>query len=79
MFKRFDKEFYDRPLLAVQLDGDTVNGEYSAVWLVEGESYPKLVGKGGTFFRTPTLIEAAPLKQESLGAQEITDVQFHLP
>ena len=28
---------------------------------------------------TPTLMEAAPLKQESPGAQEVTDVQFHLP
>jgi len=28
---------------------------------------------------TPTLMEAAPLNQESLDAQEITEVQFHLP
>ena len=79
MFKRLDKEFYDRRPLAVRLDGDTVDGKYNAVWLIEGETYPKLVGKGGTIFRTPTLMEAPPLKQESLSAQEITDVQFHLP
>jgi len=79
MFKRLDKESYDRRPVAVRLDGDMVNGKYSAVWLIEGETYAKLVGKSGTIFRTPTLMEAAPLKQESPGAQEVTDVQFHLP
>ena len=79
MFKRLVKEFYDRRPLAVRLDGDTVNGKYNAGRLIEGETYAKLVGKSGTLFRTPTLMEAAPLKQESPGAQEITDVQFHMP
>jgi len=56
----------------LRLDGDTVNGKYNAGRLIEGETYAKLVGKSGTIFRTPTLMEAAPLKQESPGAQEIT-------
>jgi len=74
MFERLDKEFLPRRPLPVRLDRDTVYGRYNAVWLIDGETYPKLVGKGGTIFRTPTLMEAATQKRESIGAQEIIDV-----
>lgn len=74
MFERLDKEFYGRRPLPVRFDDDTVYGKYNAVWLIEGVTYPKLIGKGGTIFRTPTLMEAASLKRESIGAQELTDV-----
>src|SRR6266576_803437 len=72
MFDRLDKEF--RPLRPLPLATATVYGKYNAVWLIDGETYPKLVGKGGTIFRTPTLMEAASLKRERTGAQELTDV-----
>ena len=62
----------------MKFDRDTVFGKYNAVWLIEGETYPKLVGKGGTIFRTPTLMEAASLKRESIGAQEMTDIDARL-
>src|SRR6266699_2606662 len=69
MFDRLDKEFRPRRPLPVRLATDTVYGKYNAVWLIDGETYPKLVGKGGTIFRTPTLMEAASLKRESIGVQ----------
>ena len=74
MFERIDKEFRPRRPLPVRLDKDSVYGKYNAVWLIDGEIYPKLFGKGGTIFRTPTLMEAAGLKRESIGAQELTDI-----
>ena len=74
MFDRLAKEFRPRRPLPVRLASDTVYGKYNAVWLIDGETYPKLVGKGGTIFRTPTIMEAASLKRESIGAQELTDV-----
>jgi predicted TIM-barrel fold metal-dependent hydrolase len=74
MFECLDKEFRARRPLPVRFDDDTVYGKYNAVWLIDGETYPKLVGKGGTIFRTPTLMAAATLKRESIGAQELTDV-----
>lgn len=74
MFERLDKEFRPRRPLPVRFDDDTVYGKYNAVWLIDGETYPKLAGKGGTIFRTPTLMAAATLKRESIGAQELTDV-----
>ncbi len=78
MFDRLDKEYYSRRPLPVRFDGDTIFGKYNAVWLIEGETYPKLVGKGGTIFRTPTLMEAASLKRESIDAQEMTDIDARL-
>src|SRR5437667_6826222 len=74
MFSFLDKEFYQRRPLPVGLDNDTAYGNYNAVWLIEGETYPTLVGKGGTIFRTPTLMDSAKLKRETIGAQEMTDV-----
>ncbi|HEY7165241.1 MAG TPA: amidohydrolase family protein [Candidatus Binatia bacterium] len=74
MFEHLDKVFYPRRPLAVRFDEDTVFGKYNAVWLIDGETYPRLAGKGGTIFRTPTLMHAASLKRESIGAQELTDV-----
>lgn len=74
MFSFLEKEYYSRRPLAVGFAKDTAYGNHNAVWLIEGEVYPKLVGKGGTIFRTPTLMESAKLKRESIGAQEMTDV-----
>ena len=53
MFDRLDKEFHDRRPLPVRFEEDTVFGKYNAIWLIEGETYPKLVGKGGPFFAHP--------------------------
>jgi len=74
MFGFLEKEFYDRRPLAIGFEKDTAYGSHNAVWLIDGETYPKLVGKGGTIFRTPTLMDSAKLKRESIGAQEMTDV-----
>jgi predicted TIM-barrel fold metal-dependent hydrolase len=78
MFEHIDKEFQPRRPLPVRLDQDSVYGKYNAVWLIDGATYPKLFGKGGTIFRTPTLMEAASLKRETIGAQELTDVAGRL-
>jgi predicted TIM-barrel fold metal-dependent hydrolase len=78
MFERLDKEYHGRRPLAVRFDEDTVLGKYNAVWLIDGETYPKLIGKGGTIFRTPTLMAAAKLKRETIGAQEMTDLDARI-
>src|SRR5262245_3315733 len=43
-----------------------------------GGNLSQLIGKGGTIFRTPTLMEAASLKRETIGAQEMTDIDARL-
>src|SRR5918996_2345215 len=78
MFDRLEKEYHSRRPLAVRFDEDTIFGKYNAVWLIDGETYPKLIGKGGTIFRTPTLMAAAKLKRETIGAQEMTDLDARI-
>ena len=50
MFDRLDKEFRPRRPLPVRFATDTVYGKYNAVWLIDGETYPKLMGKAARFF-----------------------------
>jgi len=77
-FNHLEEEYYGRRPLAVGFPRDTVCGSHNAVWLIDGEIYPKLMGKGGFTFRTPTLMDAAKEKPFSIGAQEMTDVEARL-
>ena len=78
MFGHMEKEYYDRRPLALGFGTDTILGINNAVWLIDGKAYPKLVGKGGVRFVTPTLMEAAKLKLASIPAQELRDVEARL-
>lgn len=78
MFSRIEKEYYDRRPLALEFDRDTAYGPYNAVWLIDGEVYPRVVGKRGVTLGTPTMMERARLKPASIPAQELTDVEARL-
>lgn len=78
MFSLLEKEYYARRPLALGFDRDTVYGPHNAVWFIDGRVYPKLQGKGGVIFRTPTLMDSAKQKPESIPAQELTDVSARL-
>ena len=78
MFNCLEGEYYARRPLALGFGTDTILGANNAVWLIDGIAYPKLVGKGGVRFVTPTLMEAAKLKPSSIPAQELTDVEARL-
>jgi len=78
MFSLLEKEYYGRRPLALGFDRDTVYGEYNAVWFINGKIYPKLTGKGGVRFVTPTIMERAKRKPVSVPAQELTDVEARL-
>jgi len=75
MFAFLDKKYYGRRPLALGFDSDTVYGQDNAVWLIDGKVYPKLIGKGGSVFRTPTLMESSKRKPVTIPAQELTDVE----
>src|SRR5437867_11339912 len=72
MFGGIEKDYYDRRPLALQFERDTAYGRYNAVWLIDGEVYPRVVGKNGITLGTPTLMERASLKPASSPAQERT-------
>ncbi len=78
MFERLDQEFYPRRPLAVELARDTAYADWNAVWLIDGKTYPQIVGRGGSRFRTPTAMEGARAKSVSIPAQELTDVSARL-
>ncbi len=78
MFSFLDKEHYARRPLPLGFDEDTVYGIENAIWLIDGKAYPKVVGKGGVRFATPTLMKRAELKRVSIPAQELTDVGARL-
>lgn len=78
MFELMDEEYYARRPIAVGFANDTVLGDYNAVWLIDGKSYPNMLGKGGTRFITPTLMNRAKQKPYSVPAQELTDVAARL-
>lgn len=78
MFNRLEDGYYDRRPLALGFEQDTIFGPNNAIWLIDGKIYPKLVGKGGVRFSTPTLMETAKQKPVSIPAQELTDVQARL-
>lgn len=78
MFGFLEKEYHPRRPLPLGFDRDTVYGPHNAVWLIDGKVYPKLQGRGGVIFRTPTLMDSARQKRESIPAQELTDVAARL-
>lgn len=78
MFQLLDKEYYDRRPIPLAFSPDTAYRGNNAVWLINGEAYPKLLGKGGVRFSTPTTMENARQKPSSIPAQEMTDVAARL-
>jgi predicted TIM-barrel fold metal-dependent hydrolase len=78
MFNFLEKEYYPRRPIPLGFDEDTVFGVENAVWLIDAKAYPRVVGKGGVRFATPTLMKRAALKRVSIPAQELTDVGARL-
>lgn len=78
MFSCLEKEYYEKRPVPLGFDRDTVCGPFNAVWLIDGKIYPKIAGKGGFIFRTPTFMEAAKQKPVPIEAQEMTDVKVRL-
>ena len=78
MFGFLEREFYPRRPIPLSFDEDTVFGIENAVWLIDARAYPRVVGKGGVRFATPTLMKRAQLKPISIPAQELTDVEARI-
>ncbi len=78
MFSSLEAEYLGRRPLPLAFDRNTIYGDRNAVWLIDGKTYPKLSGKGGVTFLTPTVMESAKRKPFSVPAQELTDVAARL-
>ncbi len=78
MFNFMEKDYFARRPLPLAFDENTVYGIENAIWLIDGKAYPRVVGKGGVRFATPTLMKRAALKRVSIPAQELTDVEARI-
>lgn len=78
MFDCLEDEYFPRRPLALPFDQDTAYGANNAIWLIDGEAYPRMVGKGRIIFSTPTLMQSAKRKSAPIPAQELTDVEARL-
>jgi predicted TIM-barrel fold metal-dependent hydrolase len=78
MFELLEEKYHPRRPLPLTFTRDTAYGANNAIWLIDGKTYPKLIGKGGVIFRTPTTMDSAKQKRESIPAQELTDVDARL-
>ena len=47
MWQMIDKEMYPRRPVLLSLPDDTLYGGWNATWLIDGNIFPKPVGKGG--------------------------------
>src|SRR3990167_8893422 len=74
MFSLLEKEYHARRPVALSFATDTVYGTRNGIWLIDGDTYPRLAGKGGVVFQTPTVMEMAKQDSASVGAQEMTDI-----
>jgi uncharacterized protein len=66
-----------RPI-PLTFDENTYAGKYNAVWLIEGQVYPKRAGRGWNTFSTPPTSISAREKPASYGSQTLTDVRARL-
>jgi uncharacterized protein len=68
----------ERPLQLPLPPGVAGYGDWNAVWLIDGEVYPKRAGRGWHTFGTPPVMNVARSKPASIGAQTLTDVPARL-
>jgi predicted TIM-barrel fold metal-dependent hydrolase len=73
-----DPEYRPRRPIAVTLDQTPGRGNLNAVWLIDGKALPQPVGRGASFFATPTSCALAQKKSFSRGSQELSDVEARL-
>jgi predicted TIM-barrel fold metal-dependent hydrolase len=78
MWEHIDPEFYSRRPIQVTLPEDTVHGDFNAAWIIDGKLYPKPVGQGLFFFRTPTTSLATQKTWAPVGAQSLEDIPARL-
>lgn len=78
MFNLIEEEFRPKRPQALKVESDSAYAPWNAVWLIEGQVYPRVVGKNGIILGTPTLMDRAHTKPASIAAQELTDVEARL-
>jgi predicted TIM-barrel fold metal-dependent hydrolase len=77
-FSHLEEEWYPRRPVVVEFARDTVYAPWNASWVIDGKTYPNIMGKGGGRLGTPTAMDFAREKAASIPSQELTDVAARL-
>jgi predicted TIM-barrel fold metal-dependent hydrolase len=84
-WKYFPEEFHARRPIPVELPPDTAFGPFNAFWLIDGNVFPKMVGRGQTVFPLPSTVLCENLHslfgewdRIPIGSQDLTDVPARL-
>jgi uncharacterized protein len=79
MWEYIDPEFRSqRPVPLTLPERLSGWGPFNAVWMIDGQVHPKMVGRGWHIFSTPPTSVSARSKSVSVGAQDLTDVPARL-
>src|SRR5437899_13011890 len=79
MWSMFDKEMYHRRPVLLKCPEDTLYGPRNAFWLIDGNIFPKPMGRGGFRLITPSETEFESKRTDiQIACRELTDVPARL-
>ena len=79
MWEHIDREIYQRRPVLISVPENTLYGDRNAMWLIDGNIFPKPAGKGGFALITPSAAKKQQIRTDiSAGCREITDPEARL-
>jgi predicted TIM-barrel fold metal-dependent hydrolase len=79
MWEHFEREMYHRRPVLISVPENTLYGDRNAMWLIDGNIFPKPAGKGGFALITPSAAKKQQIRTDiSAGCREITDPEARL-
>ena len=79
MWNFIDADMRHRRPVLVSIPDDTLYKDWNALWLIDGNIFPKPVGKGGFRLITPSESKIQSSRKDiRVGCREITDVAARL-
>ena len=79
MWEHIEREMYQRRPVLISLPDNTLYGDRNAMWLIDGNIFPKPAGKGGFALITPSAAKKQQTRTDiSAGCREITDPEARL-
>ncbi|HLG74538.1 MAG TPA: amidohydrolase family protein [Chloroflexota bacterium] len=79
MWELMDKDMYDRRPVVVQTPRDTWYRDFNAMWLIDGNIFPKPMGKGSFRLITPSQAAGQQTRTDiQLGCRDLTNIPARL-
>jgi predicted TIM-barrel fold metal-dependent hydrolase len=77
MWELIDRDMYHRRPVVARIPDDTLYGQTDALWVIDGNLFPKPAGKGGFLLVTPPN-QTRNQAMEDLHARDLTDISQRL-